>query len=233
MVGVRDLRPPARCRNAVCRRESDVRSRHRVSKPRPHPRRHGSISARLSELLGAVPAVLSTAPRPRARPRPRVSTQPARSVSTSRYRQRPSEPTLTPRCWVAPNPYFSTNGRKSRPCSARSNEPSTTTRDRGGHPHRQRPRGTRTGRVARHGRLVRLQMYGFTQRELLARGPLPVQPGFLDRVGGLDPAAFLGQPRFPTCATTSTWRCEVGSRSSPCPPVPLLQLCSMTTSSSC
>ena len=40
------------------------------------------------------------------------------------------------------------------------------------------------------GRLVRLQMYGFTQRELLATGPLPDQPGFLERVGRLDPAAF-------------------------------------------
>lgn len=40
------------------------------------------------------------------------------------------------------------------------------------------------------GRLVRLQMYGFTQRELSTDGPLPDQPGFLERVGRLDPAAF-------------------------------------------
>ena len=40
------------------------------------------------------------------------------------------------------------------------------------------------------GRLVRLQMYGFTQRELLATGLLPDQPGFLERVGRLDPAVF-------------------------------------------
>lgn len=40
------------------------------------------------------------------------------------------------------------------------------------------------------GRLVRLQMYGFTQRELLATGPLPDQPGFLERIGRLDPAVF-------------------------------------------
>ena len=40
------------------------------------------------------------------------------------------------------------------------------------------------------GRLVRIQMYGFTQRELLATGTRPDQAGFLDRVGRLDPAAF-------------------------------------------
>ena len=41
------------------------------------------------------------------------------------------------------------------------------------------------------------------------------------------------QPHRPTCATTSTWRCVVASRSSRCPPVPLLQRCSITTSTSC
>lgn len=40
------------------------------------------------------------------------------------------------------------------------------------------------------GRLVRLQMYGFTQRELSADGLLPDQYSFLDRVGRLDPGIF-------------------------------------------
>jgi predicted AAA+ superfamily ATPase len=40
------------------------------------------------------------------------------------------------------------------------------------------------------GRLVRIQMYGFTQRELRADGPRPERPGFLDRLARSDPADF-------------------------------------------